>query len=326
METMGVREYLRPQMDQVEAFIQASLVSDISLLDAVNRQLREHPGKMLRPSLTLLTAGALGKVNEDTIRYAAAAELLHNSTLLHDDVVDGATERRGLPTVASLLGGPAAVLIGDFWLTKCMDAILGASTESARVLRIFARTLGFLAEGELLQMQKARKGDTCQEDYVRIVYCKTASLFETSAMSGALSVQATEGQVKAVGEFARLLGIAFQIKDDIFDYSDAEDSIGKPVGIDLLEQKITQPLLCALDAVSESEADAVREKVVKVAGNPALASEIHAFVLAHDGVQKAEAKMQQYLSDAAACLEILPESAEKNYLKEVARFVGKRSY
>ena len=157
METMGVREYLRPQMDQVEAFIQASLVSDISLLDAVNRQLREHPGKMLRPILTLLCAGALGKINEDTIRYAAAAELLHNSTLLHDDVVDGATERRGLPTVASLLGGPAAVLIGDFWLTKCMDAILGASTESARVLRIFARTLGFLAEGELLQMQKARK-------------------------------------------------------------------------------------------------------------------------------------------------------------------------
>ena len=214
METIGVREYLRPQMDQVEAFIQASLVSDISLLDAVNRQLREHPGKMLRPILTLLCAGALGKINEDTIRYAAAAELLHNSTLLHDDVVDGATERRGLPTVASLLGGPAAVLIGDFWLTKCMDAILGASTESARVLRIFARTLGFLAEGELLQMQKARKGDTCQEDYVRIIYCKTASLFETSAMSGALSVRATEGQVKAVGEFARLLGIAFQIKDE----------------------------------------------------------------------------------------------------------------
>ena len=139
MEPTGVREYLQPQRSQVEAFIQASLVSDISLLNTINRQLREHPGKMLRSSLTLLTAGALGKVNEDTIRYAAAAELLHNSTLLHDDVVDGATERRGLPTVASLLGGPAAVLIGDFWLTKCMDAILGASTESARVLRIALR-------------------------------------------------------------------------------------------------------------------------------------------------------------------------------------------
>jgi len=326
METMGVREYLRPQMDQVEAFIQASLVSDISLLDAVNRQLREHPGKMLRPTLTLLCAGALGKINEDSIRYAAAAELLHNSTLLHDDVVDGATERRGLPTVSSLLGGPAAVLIGDFWLTKCMDAILGASIAGNRVLHIFARTLGALAEGELLQMQKAQKGDTCQEEYIRIIYCKTASLFESSARSGALSVEATEGQVRAVGEFARLLGIAFQIKDDIFDYADSEETIGKPVGIDLLEQKITQPLLCVLDSVSEAEADAVREKVVKVAGNPALASEVRAFVLEHDGVQKAEEKMQQYISDAVACLEILPETPEKNYLKEIARFVGKRNY
>lgn len=326
METMDVREYLRPQMDQVEAFIQASLVSDISLLDATNRQLRENPGKMLRPVLTLLCAGALGQVNEDSIRYAAATELLHNSTLLHDDVVDGATERRGQPTVALLLGGTAAVLVGDFWLTKCMDAILGASIESNRVLHIFARTLGSLAEGELLQMQKARRGDTGQEEYVRIIYCKTASLFETSAMSGALSVRATEGQVRAVGEFARLLGIAFQIKDDIFDYTDSEKTIGKPVGIDLLEQKITQPLLCALDCVPEPEADAVREKVVKISDNPALAPEVRAFVLEHDGVRKAEEKMLQYISDAIACLEILPETPEKNYLKEMARFVGKRNY
>ena len=326
METSSVREYLRPQMEQVEAFIQASLVSDISLLDATNRQIREHPGKMLRSTLTLLCAGALGQINEDSIRYAAATELLHNSTLLHDDVVDGATERRGLPTVATLLGGPAAVLIGDFWLTKCMDAILGASIETNRVLHIFARTLGSLAEGELLQMQKAQRGDTCQEEYVRIIYCKTASLFETSAKAGALSVRATDGQVKAVGEYARLLGIAFQIKDDIFDYTDAQEAIGKPVGIDLLEQKITQPLLCALDSVSAPEADAVREKVVKIADNPALAGEVRAFVLAHDGVQKAEQKMQQYISDAVACLEILPETPEKNYLKEMARFVGKRSY
>ena len=251
MDIQALYTYLRPNLDRVEARIDTSLRSDIALLDGINRRLREHPGKMLRPMLALLVAGACGGVTEDTLRFAAAAELLHNATLLHDDVVDGAVERRGVPTAAKLLGGGPAVLVGDYWLVNCMQEVLDASHEPERVLRIFARTLHHLTEGELLQMEKAGKGDTSQADYLRIIYGKTASLFEATATAAAISARASEEQVKAMGQFARLLGTAFQIKDDILDYSESSAALGKPVGLDLKEQKITQPLLCALESVSE---------------------------------------------------------------------------
>ena len=318
--------YLKPGLEQVNSFIDAALRSDIELLDSTNRSLREHPGKMMRPILALLVAEAAGQATppEDTYRYAAATELLHNATLLHDDVVDGATERRGIPTVASLLGGSAAVLIGDYWLQKCLRLILGARRETDRVLRLFAQTLGHLTEGELLQMQKSTTGDTTEADYLRIIYGKTASLFESTALSAAISVSAPEEVVRAMGDFAVQLGIAFQIKDDIFDYSDAAQALGKPVGIDLLEQKITQPLLCALDQVPAAEQQRIRGLVVRIAEQPSLAAEVSAFVKEHDGVSLAVAEMEKHVDLAISYLHVLPESREKGYLEKLARFVGQR--
>ena len=319
--------YLKPGLEQVNSFIDAALRSDIELLDSTNRSLRGHPGKMMRPILALLVAEAAGAATpppEDTYRYAAATELLHNATLLHDDVVDGATERRGMPTVASLLGGSAAVLIGDYWLQKCLRLILGARRETDRVLRLFAQTLGHLTEGELLQMQKATSGDTTLPDYLRIIYGKTASLFESTALSAAISVSAPEEVVRAMGDFAVQLGIAFQIKDDIFDYSDAAQALGKPVGIDLLEQKITQPLLCALDQVPAAEQQRIRGLVVRIAEQPSLAAEVSAFVKEHDGVSLAVTEMEKHVDLAISYLHVLPESREKGYLEKLARFVGQR--
>ena len=325
MSLNEIRQFLEPLMERVEARIDASLRSDITLLDATNRSLRENGGKLLRPMLGLLVGGACGTVNEDTIRYAAATELLHNSTLLHDDVVDGATERRGFPTVATLLSSPAAVLIGDFWLVRCMQTILDADRYSERVLRIYAKTLAHLAEGELLQMQKASSGDTTEADYLRIIFSKTASLFEASAVAAAISVGAPETIREAAGDFARNLGLAFQIKDDIFDYDSLSAEVGKPVGIDLQEQKITQPLLCALETVPEAEAAAVREKVVRILDHPELSVEIRDFVLSHDGVSLACRKLDEHIDRAISCLEVLPESREKGYLIELARYVGERT-
>ena len=318
--------YLKPGLEHVNSFIDAALRSDIELLDSTNRSLREHPGKMMRPILALLVAEAAGQATppEDTYRYAAATELLHNATLLHDDVVDGATERRGIPTVASLLGGSAAVLIGDYWLQKCLRLILGARRETDRVLRLFAQTLGHLTEGELLQMQKATTGDTTQTDYLRIIYGKTASLFESTALSAAISVGAEESVVRAMGDFAVQLGLAFQIKDDIFDYSDAAEALGKPVGIDLLEQKITQPLLCALEQVSPEEQKRIRGLVARIADDPSLASEVSAFVKEHDGVSLAVAEMEKHVEMGISYLHVLPESKDKEYLEKLARFVGQR--
>ena len=319
--------YLKPGLEHVNSFIDAALRSDIELLDSTNRSLREHPGKMMRPMLALLVAEAAGSstpLPEDTFRYAAATELLHNATLLHDDVVDGATERRGMPTVATLLGGSAAVLIGDYWLQKCLRLILGARRETDRVLRLFAQTLGHLTEGELLQMQKATSGDTTQADYLRIIYGKTASLFESTALSAAISVSASEDVIRAMGDYAVELGIAFQIKDDIFDYSDEAQALGKPVGIDLKEQKITQPLLCALETVPEEEQKRIRGLVARISDHPSLADEVSAFVKAHDGVSLAVIEMNKRIQKAISLLDILPDSKHKEYLIKLARLVGKR--
>ncbi|MBQ1912712.1 MAG: polyprenyl synthetase family protein [Bacteroidales bacterium] len=325
MDLGTVRQYLRPSLAEVEACISHYLRSDVALLDQTNRSLREHGGKLMRPMLVLLSAGALGNAGPDTIRIAAAAEMMHNATLLHDDVVDQAGERRGLPTLFSLLGGGPAVLVGDFWLVRGLQAVMDVEHEGLQVLRLCEKTLSDLAEGELLQMQKASAGDTTLDDYLRIIYCKTASLFETSARCGALSAGASQEDVDRMGRFAKLVGLAFQMKDDIFDYGEPAAALGKPVGIDLKEGKITLPLLCALDMVSPEEARSIREQVVRVAEEPALEASVRAFVRAQDGVARAQVYMESLIREAVDLLEPLPQTQEKDFLGLWARYVGARN-
>ena len=325
MNIRALKAFLAGPMEEVSTLLEASLRSDIALLDATNRSLLAQGGKLMRPMLSLLSAGACGGINGDSVRFAAAAEMIHNATLLHDDVVDGAATRRGKPTVMSLLSSPASVLIGDFWLVKAIRCILDADRYSERAIRLFAKTLSDLAEGEMLQLEKASSCDTTREDYLRIIYSKTASLFEAAVLSGAVSADAPEEWTAALAGYARNLGIAFQIKDDIFDYTGGE-GLGKPVGIDLLEQKITLPLLCALDSGPEGEASTVRALVGQVSDMPELAVKVRQFVLDQGGVDKARAEMGKYIDEAVSCLDALPPSAEKSYLVELARFVGERTY
>ena len=221
MDIARVKEYLGAEWTAVQERIACSLESDIDLLDKTNKSILSHSGKQLRPILALLSARACsadGRASEATVRYAAAAELLHNATLLHDDVADDSDQRRGMPTIRSLMGPTVSVLLGDYWLVKAMDLILGSHDADSQVIRIFSKTLSDLAEGELLQLQKAQSGDTVEDDYLRIIYSKTASLFEASCVSAALSVGASESAVEAMKAYAVALGLAFQIKDDILDY------------------------------------------------------------------------------------------------------------
>ena len=173
-------------------------------------------------------------------------------------------------------------------------------------------------------MQKATTADTTQADYLRIIYGKTASLFESAALSASISVGAPEAVERAMGDFAYQVGLAFQMKDDIFDYEDVAD-LGKPVGIDLKEQKITQPLLCALEAVGPEEGARIRGMVRDIPDHPEYVDEIRAFVKAQDGIQKAALVMDSYVDKAISCLDILPDSKEKCYLAKLARYVGKRN-
>ena len=269
MDINRIKDFLGGDWDAVRNLIKDSLRSDIGLLNDVNGSILSHSGKQLRPLLALMMSRACsgGRVSEATVRYAAAAELLHNATLLHDDVADDSDQRRGVPTIRSLMGPSVSVLVGDYWLVKAMELILGEASSDTRVIKIFSKTLSDLAEGEMLQLQKAQKGDTDMDDYLRIIYNKTASLFEAACLSAAVSVGASAEKEEAARAYSHALGLAFQIKDDILDYSGTE-SVGKPLGVDVLEQKITLPLLAALSNVSEEEASEVRARIRDIVSHP----------------------------------------------------------
>lgn len=324
MDIKSVREYLGKDWEAVKEKIETSLMSDIALLNATNSSILSNSGKQLRPLLALLVARACSghQISEATIRYAAAAELLHNATLLHDDVADNSDQRRGVPTIMSLMGPSVSVLVGDYWLVKAMEMILGSSEEDHMVIKIFSKTLSDLAEGEMLQLQKAQKGDTDENDYLRIIYNKTASLFEAACVSAAISVEACPEYEKAAKDYAVALGLAFQIKDDILDYAGTE-SVGKPLGVDILEQKMTMPLLGAFACVPSQEAR-IRGMVKDIVDHPEYRDEIVAFVKENGGLEYAVAQLDRYVAQAVEALSVLPESDERDMLEELAYFTAKR--
>lgn len=325
MDITSVKEYLGESWVSVSERIASSLDSDIDLLNVTNRSILSHSGKQLRPILALLFARACsgGSVSEATIRYAAAAELLHNATLLHDDVADGSDKRRGVPTIMSLMGPSVSVLLGDYWLVKAMELILAGGDSDARVIKIFSKTLSDLAEGEMLQLQKARSGDTNKEDYLRIIFSKTASLFEAACLSAAVSVSVSAEYENAAREYSVALGKAFQIKDDILDY-DGTESVGKPLGVDILEQKITMPLLGAMELAGVQKEAEVRALVKDIIGHPEYRDEIVGFVKENGGLDYAEAELDHYVGQAVKALDVLPDSFEKTCLIELAHFTARR--
>lgn len=325
MDFSSIKDFLKEDLDKVNKLMGSSLSTDIELLDKTNRAILSHNGKQVRPVLTLLVARACsgGFVTEDTIKYAAAVELLHNATLLHDDVADDSPVRRGAPTVMSILGGRASVLLGDYWLVKGMENILASRNSSDKVIRIFASTLTDLAEGELLQLQKAETGDTREKDYYRIIYDKTASLFVASAAAGAISVSATEEKMSAARTYAKCLGVAFQIRDDIFDYEENAE-IGKPVGLDLKEKKITMPLLGALAKAGEERGREIRRKLCRIDDHPEYGGEIIEFVKSEGGIEYARKRLYEYVDNARIALRPFGNMQEVEMLGEIAEFTADR--
>lgn len=325
MDFSSIKDFLKEDLDKVNKLMATSLSTDIELLDKTNRAILSHNGKQVRPVLTLLVARACsgGFTTGDTIKYAAAVELLHNATLLHDDVADDSPVRRGAPTVMSILGGRASVLLGDYWLVKGMENILASRNSSDKVIRIFASTLTDLAEGELLQLQKAETGDTLEKDYYRIIYDKTASLFVASAAAGAISVSATEEKMSAARTYAKCLGVAFQIRDDIFDYEENAE-IGKPVGLDLKEKKITLPLLGALAKAGEERGREIRWKLCRIDDHPEYGGEIIEFVKSEGGIEYARKRLYEYVDNARIALRPFGNMQEVEMLGEIAEFTADR--
>ncbi|MBQ7268728.1 MAG: polyprenyl synthetase family protein [Bacteroidales bacterium] len=295
--------------------LREQLATDISLIQDIDEGLLSHAGKMLRPVLALLFARATpAACASDCIHVAAAAEILHNATLLHDDVADRSALRRGKPTLYAMMGAGPAVMMGDFWLASAVNCVMHVSVRD-RIISHFARVLRLLSEGQLLELEKAQAPDAGETDYLRIIYCKTASLFETTCRCAAIAAGATQTQADAAATYGKALGMAFQIRDDIFDYGNSA-SVGKPVGIDLKEGKVTLPLIGAL----KNSGTSAREFLAQAGDFEATRN----FVLENGGIEYATQRMNAYISQAVQALEPFPASPFRDALTEIADFAGKR--
>lgn len=316
-----VQQFLGKAWTDFQRCFAESLESDIPLLDKANQYLLGHGGKKLRPLFTLLIAKALrGDCNERVVRCAAASELLHTATLMHDDVADNAPTRRGVPTMMTVYSPTTAVLLGDYWLSKAMDLIIDHPDK--RVLHIFSKCLADLASGEMLQLEKAEKADTTEDDYRRIIYCKTTSLFEACMVSAACSVEASEEEIERCRIYAWHIGQAFQMRDDMLDYS-PELSIGKPTGQDILEKKITLPLFGLFEKAPRSVVREVRRRMK----NPdaELVSDVFAWVRQYDAMSYAREKLDAEIRQAVEVLAAFPASPSRDYLEKMAGMIAIRT-
>lgn len=316
-----VQQFLGKAWTDFQRCFAESLESDIPLLDKANQYLLGHGGKKLRPLFTLLIAKALrGDCNERVVRCAAASELLHTATLMHDDVADNAPTRRGVPTMMTVYSPTTAVLLGDYWLSKAMDLIIDHPDK--RVLHIFSKCLADLASGEMLQLEKAEKADTTEDDYRRIIYCKTTSLFEACMVSAACSVEASEKEIERCRIYAWHIGQAFQMRDDMLDYS-PELSIGKPTGQDILEKKITLPLFGLFEKAPRSVVREVRRRMK----NPdaELVSDVFAWVRQYDAMSYAREKLDAEIRQAVEVLAAFPASPSRDYLEKMAGMIAIRT-
>ena len=298
-----------------------SLSTDIPLLAKANGYVLDHGGKKLRPTFTLLVAKALrGFCDQHVFRCAVATELLHSASLLHDDVADNAEVRRGAPSMMALYSPTTAVLVGDFWLARAVRAVVDHPDK--RVLYIFCKCLSDLSEGEMIQLERAQKADTTEADYRQIIYCKTTSLFEAAMVSAAYTVQADDAEIKICRKYAYHIGQSFQMMDDILDYS-PELAIGKPTGQDIMEKKITLPLLCLLETAPASVCRDIRRRMT--APDAALVQEVFSLVRQYDALALAREKLSAEIRLAVEALAPIPESEAKSCLEKLAGLMAVRT-
>ena len=276
------------ELEQFREAFRKTLYSDNPLLEQAVEHLLKAPGKQLRPLLVLLAARMVGEVNEKVIRVALALEMLHTASLVHDDVVDESDRRRGLPSVNALLSNQVAVLAGDFVLSKALEC--AAETEDVRVVRYIAQLGQSLADGELLQLDSQDSEVLSEAVYFDIIGRKTASLFSLCARLGAMMAGGTEAEAERLAQYGKLIGICFQLRDDVFDYGTAE--VGKPLGNDMKEGKLTLPTIYA---VVHSDDASMRELALKVRRREASAEEMHQlmdFTVSQGGLEYAQWHMK----------------------------------
>lgn len=322
---MDIKEIAKPvkeHLDEFDRYFKKMMKSKVPLLDLIARYIAKKRGKRVRPTLVFLSAMIVGDVTERTYIAATMSELLHTATLVHDDVVDEAMERRGLKSINSAWTNKIAVLFGDYLLSRGL--LMAIDNEEFDFLRALSVSIKRMSEGELLQMQKSEDMSYDEDIYFNIISDKTASLIANCCQIGAMSATDDKEVQQNLYEYGELIGLAFQIRDDIFDYVSKSYKIGKPVGNDLKEKKITLPLIYSLNHAEKSEA----KEVLKLIKRGKLKKkDIHLvlkFVTEHGGIDYSKKKAEELAQEAISKLDIFEDSEVKNSLINFAKFVINR--
>ena len=318
-----IQEIREPVAEELKAFekqFRELIRSRVFLLDTITAYIVKSKGKQVRPLFVFLSALACGGITEASRRGAGMIELLHTATLVHDDVVDDSNYRRGFFSINALWKNKIAVLVGDFLLSKGL--LLSVNNNDFDLLKIVSEAVREMSEGELLQIEKARRLDITEEVYYDIIRKKTATLIASCCAVGAASAGSDEQTILKMKEFGSLTGMAFQIKDDLFDFG--SEDVGKPLGIDIKEKKMTLPLIHALSKGSWLEKRKIIYMVKNESDRPEKVREIIAFVKNKGGLEYAETKMKEFASRALEILEILPDSTAKSRLADLVAFTINR--
>ena len=316
-----IKRPVEKEMAEFEAYFSKTMRSEIPLLNIILNYILRRKGKQMRPLLVFLTAKLNGNIAEPTFVAATFIELLHTASLVHDDVVDDAHERRGALSINALWNSKIAVLVGDYMLSKGM--LISVEKNRFDMLEIVSEAVKSMSEGELFQLQKARKLNIKEEDYFKIIISKTAALISACTACGARSVTDDSETIQLMKEFGENIGIAFQIRDDILDY-EGTGLTGKTVGNDIKEKKITLPLIHALEQSPASRKKQILGIVKIRKKTKEEISEVISFVLDYGGIEYADLKMNQYRDKALAILDSYADSEVKESLKEFVQYTTSR--
>jgi len=312
------------ELKQFQERYKTVLHSSNSLVDKVTRYVLRQQGKQIRPTLVILAAKACGGVHDVTYRGAIMVELLHSATLIHDDVVDGAEMRRGIPSINALWKNKISVLIGDYLLSKGL--LYSLENKDYRSLHLVSEAVRRMSEGEILQIQKTRSLDITEEDYLSVIADKTGSLIATSCAIGAATATDSEERIASLKSYGEFLGLAFQIRDDLLDYTGDSKKTGKQLGIDIKDRKITLPLIHALRQSDKSEQNRIKTILKSSRKRSVRTAEVIDFVTRKGGLEYSATVAEGFADKALSSIARFPESEAKRSLQLLVDFVMKRQH
>lgn len=316
-----IRRPILPEMQQFEKHFHETMKSNVPLLNIITNYILRRKGKQIRPMFVFLAAGLTGGVTPSTYNAASLIELLHTATLIHDDVVDESYERRGFFSINALWKSKVSVLLGDYLLSKGL--LLAVEQKEHELLKLVSEAVREMSEGELLQIQKSRKLNITRDEYLEIIRKKTATFFAACTACGAWSSSQDPVLTEKLKLFGEKAGMAFQIKDDLFDYQ-KKGLIGKPTGNDIKEKKFTLPLIHALENCTDSERKRIIKIIKKHNNNAKKVQEVIEFAISNKGLEYSEGKMMEYRDEALELLKELPDNEHNASLNKLVNYIVER--